>query len=94
MAVGGSGEDELYEEQWKACAGPLVDVPREGQRVFYFPQGHMEQVSETFLFTSSQFSLSHSPFCVSCKNSLSFFLSRKFMLSDNGIVGVLLVLLN
>ncbi|KAF7149775.1 hypothetical protein RHSIM_Rhsim02G0248300 [Rhododendron simsii] len=34
----------LYEELWKACAGPLVDVPRVGERVFYFPQGHMEQV--------------------------------------------------
>jgi auxin response factor len=33
------------EELWKACAGPLVDVPRAGQRVYYFPQGHMEQVS-------------------------------------------------
>jgi len=41
----GEGEDELYEQLWKACAGPLVDVPRAGQRVFYFPQGHMEQVS-------------------------------------------------
>ncbi|RDX85638.1 Auxin response factor 9, partial [Mucuna pruriens] len=45
-AVVGSGEsgDELYEQLWKACAGPLVDVPRVGQRVFYFPQGHMEQL--------------------------------------------------
>lgn len=38
------GEDELYEQLWKACAGPRVEVPRAGQRVFYFPQGHMEQV--------------------------------------------------
>ena len=45
VGSGESGEDELYEQQWKACAGPLVDVPRVGQRVFYFPQGHMEQVS-------------------------------------------------
>ncbi|XP_043716566.1 auxin response factor 11-like [Telopea speciosissima] len=36
--------DELYAELWRACAGPLVDVPRLGQRVFYFPQGHMEQL--------------------------------------------------
>ncbi|XP_058203635.1 auxin response factor 11-like isoform X2 [Rhododendron vialii] len=34
----------LYKELWKACAGPLVDVPRVGERVFYFPQGHMEQL--------------------------------------------------
>lgn len=42
---GYSGEDEMYEPLWKGCAGPLVDVPRVGQRVFYFPQGHMEQVN-------------------------------------------------
>ncbi|KAD5316825.1 hypothetical protein E3N88_16771 [Mikania micrantha] len=38
------GQDLLYKELWKACAGPLVDVPRDGERVFYFPQGHMEQL--------------------------------------------------
>ncbi|MQL99283.1 hypothetical protein Taro_032004 [Colocasia esculenta] len=36
--------DELYGELWRACAGPLVEVPREGSRVYYFPQGHMEQL--------------------------------------------------
>ncbi|GAB4861579.1 hypothetical protein Ancab_036772 [Ancistrocladus abbreviatus] len=36
--------DDLYEELWRACAGPLVEVPRPGERVFYFPQGHMEQL--------------------------------------------------
>jgi hypothetical protein len=36
--------DPLYPELWRACAGPLVDVPRPGDRVFYFPQGHIEQV--------------------------------------------------
>ncbi|CAM8941089.1 unnamed protein product [Rhodiola kirilowii] len=38
------GDGGLYEELWKACAGPLVDVPREGERVYYFPQGHLEQL--------------------------------------------------
>ncbi|KAK4256900.1 hypothetical protein QN277_006562 [Acacia crassicarpa] len=37
-------EAALYSELWHACAGPLVTVPREGERVFYFPQGHIEQV--------------------------------------------------
>nr|QCI44193.1 ARF7 [Lilium hybrid cultivar] len=37
-------EDPLYKELWHACAGPLVTVPREGERVYYFPQGHMEQL--------------------------------------------------
>ncbi|KAG2678403.1 hypothetical protein I3843_11G001000 [Carya illinoinensis] len=37
-------ETALYTELWHACAGPLVTVPRENERVFYFPQGHIEQV--------------------------------------------------
>ncbi|XP_059625358.1 auxin response factor 23-like, partial [Cornus florida] len=35
---------DLYSELWHKCAGHLVNVPRAGDRVFYFPQGHMEQV--------------------------------------------------
>ncbi|XP_072950604.1 auxin response factor 7-like [Typha angustifolia] len=46
LAGSGSGNssDVLYKELWHACAGPLVTVPREGERVYYFPQGHMEQL--------------------------------------------------
>ncbi|KAK4424450.1 Auxin response factor 1 [Sesamum alatum] len=40
----GSSNEALYEELWRACAGPLVTVPRQGERVYYFPQGHMEQL--------------------------------------------------
>ncbi|GFZ03943.1 auxin response factor 2 [Actinidia rufa] len=44
---GGAGEVDpetaLYTELWRACAGPLVTVPGGGERVFYFPQGHIEQ---------------------------------------------------
>ncbi|CAL5411089.1 unnamed protein product [Camellia sinensis] len=36
-------ETVLYTELWRASAGPLVTVPLEGERVFYFPQGHIEQ---------------------------------------------------
>ncbi|XP_010925954.1 auxin response factor 18 [Elaeis guineensis] len=43
MEAGSQGVD-LYKELWKLCAGPLVEVPRENERVFYFPQGHMEQL--------------------------------------------------
>ncbi|XP_057966799.1 auxin response factor 9 [Malania oleifera] len=39
-----SAEDDLYVELWRACAGPLVEVPTQGEKVFYFPQGHMEQL--------------------------------------------------
>uniref|UniRef100_A0A0E0JT39 Auxin response factor n=1 Tax=Oryza punctata TaxID=4537 RepID=A0A0E0JT39_ORYPU len=41
---GSSTGDPLYDELWHACAGPLVTVPRIGDLVFYFPQGHIEQV--------------------------------------------------
>lgn len=40
-----SNPGEYTEELWQACAGPLVSVPKIGQRVWYFPQGHMEQVA-------------------------------------------------
>ncbi|KAF2298580.1 hypothetical protein GH714_024196 [Hevea brasiliensis] len=36
-------KDDLYTELWHSCAGPLVYVPRAGEKVVYFPQGHMEQ---------------------------------------------------
>ncbi|KAL6851944.1 hypothetical protein ACP4OV_020129 [Aristida adscensionis] len=41
---GGGGTDALYAELWKACAGPLASVPAVGEKVYYFPQGHIEQV--------------------------------------------------
>ncbi|GMY30567.1 auxin response factor 9 [Fagus crenata] len=44
VSAEGFVRDALYRELWKACAGPLVDVPNSGERVFYFPQGHMEQL--------------------------------------------------
>ncbi|XP_021760287.1 auxin response factor 18-like [Chenopodium quinoa] len=47
QAVPGVGNEALYRELWRACAGPLVDVPQPGERVFYFPQGHMEQLEAT-----------------------------------------------
>jgi len=40
----GSAGDALFRELWHACAGPLVTVPRQGELVYYFPQGHMEQL--------------------------------------------------
>ncbi|KAK3042499.1 hypothetical protein RJ639_000223 [Escallonia herrerae] len=40
----GDAETALFTELWRACAGPLVSVPREGELVYYFPQGHIEQV--------------------------------------------------
>ncbi|XP_022896478.1 auxin response factor 9-like [Olea europaea var. sylvestris] len=40
----GVQSDDLYRELWRACAGPLMDVPCNGERVYYFPQGHLEQL--------------------------------------------------
>ncbi|KAK4776467.1 hypothetical protein SAY86_005155 [Trapa natans] len=40
----GTPSDALYRELWHACAGPLANLPLEGERVYYFPQGHMEQL--------------------------------------------------
>ncbi|KAI3675978.1 hypothetical protein L1987_85574 [Smallanthus sonchifolius] len=36
--------DAIHKELWRACAGPLAYVPRVGERVYYFPQGHIEQL--------------------------------------------------
>ncbi|CAA3023568.1 auxin response factor 9-like isoform X2 [Olea europaea var. sylvestris] len=44
FAEGCGSEYVLYTELWKACAGPLVDVPKIKERVYYFPQGRMEQL--------------------------------------------------
>ncbi|KAK8524503.1 hypothetical protein V6N12_029368 [Hibiscus sabdariffa] len=40
-------------ELWHACAGPLVSLPKRGSVVVYFPQGHLEQVSEFSGFASA-----------------------------------------
>ncbi|XP_021824541.1 auxin response factor 1 [Prunus avium] len=51
--IGTSG-DALYKELWHACAGPLVSLPREGEQVYYFPQGHMEQLEASMHQGSEQ----------------------------------------
>ncbi|KAM6544387.1 hypothetical protein CsatB_008834 [Cannabis sativa] len=35
----------ISSELWHACAGPLVSLPQVGSLVYYFPQGHSEQVA-------------------------------------------------
>lgn len=52
---GGGTEDGMYTELWNLCAGPLVTVPRVGDKVYYFPQGHIEQVSCPIRLSSSVF---------------------------------------
>ncbi|KAK1391194.1 Auxin response factor [Heracleum sosnowskyi] len=36
---------QISSELWHACAGPLVTLPKVGSLVYYFPQGHSEQVA-------------------------------------------------
>jgi len=50
-------EAALYKELWHACAGPLVTVPRLDELVYYFPQGHIEQVCFYFLIFLLQVTL-------------------------------------
>lgn len=40
----------MNSELWHACAGPLVSLPQPGNLVYYFPQGHSEQVILYFSF--------------------------------------------
>lgn len=38
-------QKSINSELWHACAGPLVSLPSVGSVVYYFPQGHSEQVA-------------------------------------------------
>ncbi|KAM1309755.1 hypothetical protein ACFX13_006568 [Malus domestica] len=41
----------IYLELWHACAGPLISLPKKGNVVVYFPQGHLEQVASSSPFS-------------------------------------------
>ncbi|RWV98745.1 hypothetical protein BHE74_00039208, partial [Ensete ventricosum] len=43
----------LNSELWHACAGPLVSLPQPGSLVYYFPQGHSEQLLVSCQVTAS-----------------------------------------
>ncbi|KAK8692605.1 hypothetical protein V6N13_076061 [Hibiscus sabdariffa] len=45
-ASGSASSSSVCLELWHACAGPLVSLPKKGNVVVYFPQGHLEQVSD------------------------------------------------
>ncbi|KAF8112185.1 hypothetical protein N665_0066s0059 [Sinapis alba] len=34
----------LYDQLWKLCVGPLFELPIIGKQVYYFPQGHIEEL--------------------------------------------------
>ncbi|CAA3009596.1 auxin response factor 4 [Olea europaea subsp. europaea] len=50
----------IYMELWHACAGPLTTLPKKGNLVVYFPQGHLEQVASRDM---SNFDLPPQIFC-------------------------------
>ncbi|KAM7259027.1 hypothetical protein ACFE04_014768 [Oxalis oulophora] len=41
----GNNRKAINSELWHACAGPLVSLPQVGSLVYYFSQGHSEQVA-------------------------------------------------
>nr|XP_043636411.1 auxin response factor 2A-like [Erigeron canadensis] len=41
----GNDEIDLHNQLWFQCAGLTAKVPSVGDKVFYFPQGHLEQVA-------------------------------------------------
>ncbi|CAN4088686.1 unnamed protein product [Withania somnifera] len=61
-------ETALYTELWRSCAGPLVTMPREGELVYYFPQGHIEQVeASTNQVADQQMPLYNLPSKILCR---------------------------
>ncbi|WOL01764.1 auxin response factor 23-like isoform X1 [Canna indica] len=65
---GKDSEDALYTELWLACAGPLVTIPRVGEKVFYFPQGHIEQVeASTNQLADQQMPMYNLPWKILCR---------------------------
>ncbi|XVF27577.1 hypothetical protein REPUB_Repub14bG0120500 [Reevesia pubescens] len=57
----GSGSSVCL-ELWHACAGPLISLPKRGSVVVYFPQGHLEQVSD-FSGVAAPYDLPPHVFC-------------------------------
>ncbi|KAL8146277.1 hypothetical protein AgCh_004138 [Apium graveolens] len=41
----GVAASPIFMELWHACAGPLITLPKKGDLVVYFPQGHLEQAA-------------------------------------------------
>ena len=66
MTDGGAAAAPMFMELWHACAGPLITLPKRGDLVVYFPQGHLEQAASDLSFPhieASNFGLSPQIFC-------------------------------
>ncbi|KAH9623935.1 hypothetical protein KSS87_009599 [Heliosperma pusillum] len=53
---------EVDEKIWKACAGSLVQPPLLNSRVYYFPQGHVEQSKPSIPLSSLSSVVTSKPF--------------------------------
>ncbi|XWS12589.1 hypothetical protein CRYUN_Cryun37aG0103000 [Craigia yunnanensis] len=61
-APGSASSSSVCLELWHACAGPLISLPKRGSVVVYFPQGHLEQVSD-FSGVAAAYDLPPHVFC-------------------------------
>ncbi|XVE51402.1 hypothetical protein DITRI_Ditri02bG0037500 [Diplodiscus trichospermus] len=61
-APGSASSSSVCLELWHACAGPLISLPKRGSVVVYFPQGHIEQVSD-FSGVAAAYDLPPHVFC-------------------------------
>ncbi|PPR87059.1 hypothetical protein GOBAR_AA33634 [Gossypium barbadense] len=57
----------IYLELWHACAGPLTSLPKKGNLVVYFPQGHLEQLASASHFSPLEISTFDLPPHIFCK---------------------------
>ncbi|KAL3518357.1 hypothetical protein ACH5RR_020946 [Cinchona calisaya] len=56
----------IFMELWYACAGPVTNLPKKGNVVVYFPQGHLEQTASVPSFPALEvpsFDLQSQIFC-------------------------------
>ncbi|KAL3530595.1 hypothetical protein ACH5RR_009917 [Cinchona calisaya] len=57
---------KIFMELWYACAGPVTNLPKKGNVVVYFPQGHLEQAASVSSFPALEvptFDLQPQIFC-------------------------------
>ena len=74
----------IYLELWHACAGPLTSLPKKGNVVVYFPQGHLEHLASSSPFpcrNMPNFDLHPQIFCkvVNVQLLVGFFLFFPFL---------------
>ena len=65
-AAAAAAASPMFMELWHACAGPLITLPKKGDLVVYFPQGHLEQAASASPFPHiqvSKFDLNPQIFC-------------------------------